>query len=102
MNYMINVDLETRNICGTSTDCQSALHEPLGRHFDLTVHALSCAIRGGRAADRPKRYWEDDGGGGYTFQGVVEKVRALRAEHPQAYPRRCRVCDVESHLPDWD
>jgi hypothetical protein len=38
MHYTINVDLETRDVRGGSTDCRSKLHEPLGRHFDLTVH----------------------------------------------------------------
>jgi hypothetical protein len=103
MNYMINVDLETLNVSGGSTDCQSTLHEPLGRHFDLTVHYVGCAIRGSRAVHRPPtRYWDDNSGAGYSFDAVVDRVRALRAEHRAAYPRRCRKCDVEAHLPDWD
>jgi hypothetical protein len=103
MTYMINVDLEALNVSGGSTDCQSGLHELLGRHFDLTVHALGCAIRGARAVSRPpKRYWDDNGGTGYGFETVVERVRTLRAQHPDAYPRRCRKCEVQAHLPDWD
>ena len=103
MNYMINVDLESPNVSGGSTDCQSTLHEPLGRHFDLTVHAIGCAVRGGRAVNRPPtRYWDDNGGAGYSLDVVVQRVRALRSEHPSAYPRRCRKCDVEAHLPNWD
>ena len=74
MTYMINIDLETPNASGGSTDCQSNLHEPLGRHFDLTVHAVGCAIRGVRAADRPpKRYWDDNKGAGYSFEAVVAR-----------------------------
>jgi len=100
---MINVDLETPNVSGGSTDCQSNLHEPLGRHFDLTVHAVGCAVRGIRAVHRPpRRYWDDNDGAGYSLEAVVERVRALRGEHPDAYPRRCRKCEVEAHLPDWD
>src|SRR4051794_6748100 len=103
MTYMINVDLETPNVSGGPTDCPSNLHEHLGRHFDLTVHAVGCAIRGARAVDRPpKRFWDDNHGTGYTLDGVVERVRALRAEHGKAYARRCRKCEVEPHLPDWD
>jgi hypothetical protein len=103
MNYMINVDLETPNVSGGSTDCQSALHEPLGRHFDMTVHAINFVVRGSRAAQRPpKRYWGDNGGAGYNFEAVVNRVRSLRAEYPDAHPRRCRKCDVDPHLPDWD
>jgi len=102
MNYMINVDLETRNVSGGSTDCQSTLHESFGSHFDLTVHAIGCAAQGARAVNRPTRYWDDNGGAGYSLYAVVQRVRSLRAEHPGAYPRRCRKCEVEAHLPDWD
>ena len=103
MHYMINVDLETRNVSGGSTDCQSKLHEPLGRHFDLTVHDVGCAVRGGRAVNRqPTRYWDDNGGAGYSLEAVVQTVRSLRTQHPDAYPRRCQKCDVEAHLPDWE
>jgi hypothetical protein len=102
VNFMINVDLETANVSGGSTDCQSKLHEPLGRHFDLTVHAVGCAARGPRAASRPTRYWDDNEGAGYDLDAAVQKVRLLRGEHPSAYPRRCRKCEVEAHLPDWD
>lgn len=103
MSFMINVDLETPNISGGSTDCQSKLHEPLGRHFDLTVHALDCVVRGTRAVNRrPTRYWDDNEGAGYDLDAVVQKLRLLRGEHPGAYPRRCRKCEVAAHLPDWD
>ena len=37
MNYTITVDLETPNVRGGPTDCQSPLHEPLGPHFNLRV-----------------------------------------------------------------
>jgi hypothetical protein len=103
MNYVINVDLETPNVSGGSTDCQSPLHDTLGRHFDLTVHAIGCAARRGHAANRPPtRYWDDDGGAGYSLDAVVQRVRSLQTQHPNAYPRRCRKCDVQPHLPDWD
>ena len=49
MKYMINVDLETKNVSGGATDCQSELHEAFGRHFDLTVHSIGCACRRARA-----------------------------------------------------
>jgi hypothetical protein len=103
MTYIINVDLESANVSGGSTDCQSKLHESLGRHFDLTVHGRGCAIRGVRAVHRPPtRYWDDNDGAGDSFEAVVQTVRALIAEHPEAYPRRCRKCGVGAHLPDWD
>ena len=103
MTYMINVDLETRNVSGGSTDCPSAMHERLGRHFDLTVHALGCTVRGGRAVHRPPtRYWDDNRGAGYTLEEVVQKVHSLRTQHPNAYARRCTKCEVETHAPDWD
>src|SRR5688572_28735790 len=40
MSYMINVDFETRNVTGSSTECRSTLPEPLGPHFDLTQDRL--------------------------------------------------------------
>ena len=104
MTFMINVDLETPNVIGGgSTDCPSKLHEPLGRHFDLTVHAVGCTARNRRAVDHaPTRYWDDNNGAGYDLDAVVQRVQLLRAEHPGGYPRRCRKCKVEAHVPDWD
>lgn len=100
---MINVDLEAPNVSGGGTDCQSAQHEVLGRHFDLTVHVLGCGSRGSRAVNRPPtRYWDDNNGEGYTLQQVLERIHELRAQHPDAYPRRCRNCGVEAHPPEWD
>ncbi len=58
MDYMINIDLETKNVSGGATDCQSVLHEDYGRHFDLTVHALECGSRKDGGIYRPPtRYW---------------------------------------------
>jgi hypothetical protein len=100
MNYMINVDLESAN---GGNDCKSALHDGLGPHFDLTVHALGCQVHGARVVDRPPtRYWDDNAGQGYPFAEVVERVRALRLKHPNGHARRCRKCDVHGNLPDWD
>ena len=100
---MINVDLEAANVSGGGTDCQSAQHEALGRHFDLTVHLLGCGCRSTRAVHRPPtRYRDDNNGEGYTLQQVIQQIRELRAQHPEAYPRRCRSCGVEAHPPEWD
>jgi hypothetical protein len=102
MSYMINLDLESKN-SSAAGNCQSKLHDALGLHFDLTVHAVGCQIRGGRAVDRqPTRYWDDKGGAGYSFGDVVDLARALKASHPDAQVRRCLKCDVDSNLPDWD
>jgi len=103
VQYMINVDLETPNSSGGSTDCRSVLHKPLGRHFDLTVHALECGSRSSRSANRPpRRYWDDNNGEGYTLPQVIQRIRMLRAHNADAHARRCRSCGVEPHLPDWD
>lgn len=102
MSYMINVDLESKN-SSDAGNCHSKLHSALGLHFDLTVHAVGCQIRGGRAVDRPPtRYWDDNGGAGYSWAQVVDLARALRDRHPDAHVRRCLKCEVESNLPDWD
>jgi hypothetical protein len=29
-------------------------------------------------------------------------VHELLVQHPNAHARRCRICPVEPHLPDWD
>jgi hypothetical protein len=104
MGYMINVDLETKNVSGGATDCKSELHKKKGhgRHFDLTVHILGCGCRRGGGANRSTRYWDDNHGKGYTLQGVVEKVKEIQAQHAGAYPRRCRVCGVKANPPHWD
>jgi hypothetical protein len=104
MNYMINVDIESENVNGGGgKDCRSSLHESFGPHFDMTVHAVGCRTRGVRAVDRPpSRYWDDKDGTGYTLEEVVERIRVLQSQHRAAYARRCRMCDVVSHLPDWD
>ena len=102
MSYMLNVDLESAN--GTeSLPCPSALHQSLGRHFDITIHAIDCFVRGGCAVQgRPRRFWDDHGGAGYNLREVVERIKTLRVQHPDAYPRRCSKCEVESNLPHWD
>lgn len=100
---MINVDLEARNVSGGGRNSQSAQHEALGRHFDLTVHVLGCGSRGSVAVHRPPtRYWDDNNSEGYTLQQVIERIHELREQHPDAYPRRCRRCGVEAHPPEWD
>jgi hypothetical protein len=100
---MINVDLETRNESGGEPHCQSAMHEDLGPHFDLTIHARGCKSRNNRSVHRPPtRYWDDNNGEGYTLLQVIEQIRLLRSQHPNAYPRRCRSCGIDAHLPDWD
>lgn len=101
MEYMINVDLETTNVSGGGTDCQSPMHGDLGPHFDLTVHGLECRTNS-RPAHRPRRYWDDNNGEGYTLQQVIERIRDLQDKHPEAHPRRCRICGVEAHPPQWD
>jgi len=102
MDYMINVDLETRNVSGGATDCQSALHKAYGRHFDLTVHALGCGCRKGVGTHRPPtRYWDDNNGKGYALQEVVNKIQAIQATHPHAYLRRCRRC-LKAEPGCWD
>jgi hypothetical protein len=101
--YMINVDMETKNVTGGRSNCPSQLHETLGPHFDLTIHAVGCQVHGGRVVSRPPmRYWDDNGGTGYTFDEVVQLARALKAKHLGSHLRRCQKCDVQSHLPDWD
>jgi hypothetical protein len=103
MRYMINVDLEAPNETGSGTDCRSELHRNLGRHFDLTVHTLGCTHRNRRSVNRPpRRFWDNNGGAGYTLQGVVERLGKLQLEHPDAHPRRCGRCGVEAYLPHWD
>src|SRR5262245_43916376 len=104
MVYMINIDLESANVSGGGpTNCSSALHEVLGRHYDMTVHVLGCAARGSRSVQRPPtRYWDDNNGEGYPLQTMVERIHVLRATHPDAHSRRCRLCGVGPHLPDWD
>jgi hypothetical protein len=102
MSYMINVDLESKNSRETGS-CHSKSHESLGSHFDLTVHAVGCQIRGARAVDRPPtRYWDDNGGVGYSFAQATELARTLKVSQPEAHARRCLKCDVEGNLPDWD
>jgi hypothetical protein len=103
VQYMINVDLEAPNVSGGGTDCQSDLHEPLGRHYDLTVHVLGCGTHGSRSVHRPPtRYWDDNDGKGYTLQQVVERILELQAKHRDAHARRCRICGVQPNLPEWD
>src|SRR5262245_34467528 len=104
VRYMINVDLEDTNIRnGGADNCPSILHQNLGDHYDLTVHVLGCGRRYSREVDRPPtRYWDDNGGAGYTLQGVIGKIHELLAQHPDAHARRCRSCAVDAHLPDWD
>ena len=102
MGYMINVDLETKNVSGGATDCKSALHKAHDRHFDLTVHILGCGCRRVGGAHRSTRYWDDNDGKGYTLQEVVKRLQEIRTQHAGAYSRRCRVCSVGANLPHWD
>ena len=62
MRYMINVDLETKNVSGRETHCRSKAHEAHGRHYDLTVHELGCKYRRVGGTHRPTRYWDDGDG----------------------------------------
>jgi hypothetical protein len=103
VTYVINVDLESKNTSGGANDCPSKLHQTLGPHFDLTVHALDCRVRGARMVSRPPaRYWDDNEGHGYNRSEVIARVRALVVQCRGAHARRCQSCDVEAHLPDWD
>ena len=103
MTYVINVDLESKNVSGGANDCPSKLHESLGPHFDLTIHSLDCPVRGARMVSRPPtRFWDDNQGHGYSGEEVVAQIRALVTQNPDAHPRRCQKCHVEGHLPDWD
>jgi predicted nucleic acid-binding protein len=101
--YMINVDRETRHVSGgSSTGCRSTMHKRLGRHFDLTVHALGCASRRRGVHGPSTRYWDDNDGAGYGLDAVVKRVEAIQRERPDAHPRRCRRCGVEAYAPVWD
>ena len=103
MEYMINIDLETRNVSGGGTDCQLTLHNTIGPHYDLTVHVLGCGSRSSRSVQRPPtRYWDDNSGRGYTLQQAIDRILALCAQHANAHARRCRNCGVETHVPEWD
>ena len=103
MQYMLNIDLETRNVSGGRHECQSALHKTLGPHFDLTVHILGCSSRGSRAVQRPPtRYWDDNNGQGYSLEQLVELVHGLTRQHAAVHARRCRSCGAEPHTPEWD
>lgn len=99
VRYIINVDLETRNVYGGSTNCESLNHRNLGRHFDLTVHDFDRGCRNSRAANRPpKRYWDDNGGKGYIVDKLVGKIKALQKSNPEAFPRCCQRCKVSSDI----
>ena len=104
MDYMINIDLETKNVSGGgATDCQSELHEDYGRHFDLTIHEFGSKCRKSNSVDRPPtRCWEPRGDKGYTLDEVVEALQKIHADNADAYPRRCRVCGVPANPPYWD
>jgi hypothetical protein len=102
MTYMIHVDVEHMNEGGAVRTCSSPLHEPLGPHFDLTVHALGCRIRDRHPGQRPGHYWDDHAGAGYTQDALPDAVAALKRKHREAHPRRCIVCAVGPHPPDWD
>jgi hypothetical protein len=97
--YMINVDLESPNV----VDCRSKLHEAYGRHYDLTVHRLNCGSRNKNSVGgRSTRFWDDNDGAGYLIEQVVQRVQQLHIQHPNAYARRCTLCGVDAHLPEWD
>lgn len=103
MKYMINIDLETRNLSEGRPNCPSALHEKCGRHYDLTVHVLGCGSRNSRAVHRPpSRYWDDKDGEGYTFKEAVERLQGIVRNRPDVHLRRCSKCGVEAYLPHWD
>ncbi|MGD9903271.1 MAG: hypothetical protein AB7U83_07355 [Vicinamibacterales bacterium] len=102
MTYMIHVDVEHTNEGGAVRTCSSPLHEPLGPHYDLTVHALGCRIRDRHPGERPGHYWDDHGGAGFSLEALPDAVAALTRKHPEAHPRRCIVCEVGPHLPQWD
>lgn len=102
MTYMLHVDVEHTNEGGAVRTCSSPLHERLGAHFDLTVHALGCRIRDRHPGQRASHYWDDNGGAGYSHEALPGAVAALGQKHPEAHPRRCIVCDVGPHPPMWD
>lgn len=104
MKYQMNVDLEQQNVAnGPGIDCKSELHSGHGLHYDITIHAIGCSCRNSRAVNRPpSRYWDDNEGKGYSLDEILAQLRAIRDEHQAAYPRRCSLCGVEEHLPDWD
>jgi hypothetical protein len=99
---MINVDLETLNRTSEG-DCRSQLHEAHNIHADLTIHRNGASCRNSRAVrGRETRFWDDNGGVGYTLAEVAERIHELQAQHSNAFPRRCLRCGVDAHLPDWD
>jgi hypothetical protein len=101
--FMINVDLETKNLYGGRPECDSEMHRRLGRHFDVTVHSIACGSRNSRSAHRPPtRYWDDKKGEGYTLPEVIALIHEIREQHSNAHARRCLLCDVGAHRPEWD
>lgn len=104
MDYVINVDLESKNVInGGATDCQSVLHQTYGRHFDLTIHAFGSNCYKSNSVDRPPtRYWEPHGDKGYTLAEVVVRLQEIHANNADAHPRRCLVCGVPANQPHWD
>jgi hypothetical protein len=90
MKYSVNVDFETPNRQGGSTDCRE--HGKVGPHYDITVHVAGCSPH--ERIDRPQRYWKD-------FETVEEakqfaNARAAqpgRTSAPNESPNRtCKRC----------
>ena len=87
MKYSVNVDSETRNRAGASTDCRA--HPEAAEHFDITVHVAGCSPSA-RVERPPKRYWKD-------FATVEEAMqfandRAARPGVELPHPVRVRSC----------
>jgi hypothetical protein len=84
MKYMINVDLDKKNVRGGSMPCESEMHARLGAHHDLTVHALGCSTRKRQKNGefgvnrRPIRWWDHGDEAGYTLEEVVERIRLIQ------------------------
>jgi hypothetical protein len=100
--FMINVDQELSNRLGAEPKCRSPLHAALGAHFDLTMHTVGCHYRRNGGAQRGKRYWDDNGGYGFSLANVTHRLEEIHATMPGAYPRRCRNCGVSPNPPWWD
>lgn len=99
MRYMINVDLERTNVYGGKTNCDSVDHRSIGEHFDLTVHDFDKGCRGLQAAHNPPtRWWDDNGGVGYTTEELSLRLRALERSNAETYSRACGKCKVPSDV----
>lgn len=86
MRYSVNVDFETANRPGESTECRE--HPNTGPHFDITVHLARCSPHG--RTSRPQRYWKD-------FETVEEAEQfandcAAEPEGALPHPVMVRFC----------